>query len=334
MSDHAPIPCDVLGCLVAGYEKGGTTLVKDLLRNTGRMRSAFEGGLLLAEHPADGVPEPYATQLVQSWELPDDFFDRYRRCASFADGYRLLREASFIRRKDLPLIDKTPRYMACLADVLRRAPGTPLVLVLRDPLQVTGSWLRLGKTVSDAAAAIRLSTFGLVAAPPASRADVYLIQLADVVADPAGTCARLQAWLGRDHVPYDATHQLGTAPPGEPPPQGVDAARIALERHWSGDELRAIEAELLALVPWAGVVAKVPSGPLPDVLAVAGEWWDAVASDRAREESRLVEERERAEKDRVAAGEAPPAGDMAPSSRTAAASGDAAEGGASGPPAE
>lgn len=333
MTDHAPIPRDVLGCIVAGYEKGGTTLVKDLLRNTGRMRSAFEGGLLLAERPADGVPEPYATQLVQSWELPGDFFERYRRCDSFADGYRLLRESSFIRRKDLPLIDKTPRYMACLADVLRRAPGTPLVLVLRDPLQVTGSWLRLGNTVSDAAAAIRLSTLGLVAAPRAALAAVYLIQLADVVADPAGTCALLQAWLGRDHVPYDATHQLGTAPPGEPPPQGVDATRIALERHRSGDEVRAIEAELHRLVPWAGLVAKIPSGPLPDVLEAAGALWDAVAADRSREESRLAEERERAaEEERVAAGEALTSDDPARASRSA--SGDAPGGAASGPAAE
>ncbi|MFZ4732283.1 MAG: sulfotransferase [Pirellulales bacterium] len=281
MSDHAPIPRDVLGCIVAGYEKGGTTLVKDLLRTTGQMRSAFEGGLLFAEQPADGVPEPYAGQLLQSWELPGDFFDRYRACASFAEGYRLLRELSFIRRKELPLIDKTPRYMACLADVLRRAPGTPVVVVLRDPLQVAGSWVRLGNSVADAAEAIRVSTAGLVAAPEEALAAVYVIQLADVVADPAGVCVRLQAWLGREHVPYDATHQLGTSPPGAPPPLGVDAARVEVGRHVSPEEVTRLEAELTALVPWAGLVATVPSGPLIDKLPDARSLWAAVVADEA-----------------------------------------------------
>lgn len=285
MSPHAPIPRDVLGCIVAGYEKGGTTLVKDLLRNTGRMRSAFEGGLLLAEHPAEGMPEPYAAQLLESWELPAGFFDRYRACASFADGYRLLRELSFIRRKELPLIDKTPRYMACLADVLRRAPGTPVVVVLRDPLQVAGSWVRLGNSVADAAEAIRISTVGLVTAPEEALRAVWVLQLSDVVTDPAGTMARVQAWLGREHVPYDPTHQLGTSPPGVPPPLGVDASRIDVGRHLTPDEIARVRDDLTALVPWADLVATVPSGPLTDVRASARPLWTAVAADQARRQS-------------------------------------------------
>ncbi|NBV44467.1 MAG: hypothetical protein EBR86_02215 [Planctomycetia bacterium] len=279
MSDHAPIPRDVLGCLVAGYEKGGTTLVKDLLRNTGQMRGCFEGGLLLAECPAEGIPEPYAAQLIQSWELPADFLERYRACGSFAEGYRLLRELSLIRRKELPLIDKTPRYMACLADVIRRAPGTPVVVVLRDPLQVTGSWLRLGNSVADAAAAIRLSTAGLVAAPLAAAGRVHVVQLADVVADPAGMAARLQGWLGREYIPYDPTHQLGTSPPGLAPPMGVDADRVTNARRLPREALAALEAELTALVPWAWLVARVPSGPLDEVITAARPLWDAVAGE-------------------------------------------------------
>ena len=259
---HPPIPRDVLGCIVAGYEKGGTTLVKDLLRNTGRLRSAFEGGLLLAEHPADGIPEPYGANLVESWQLRADFLDRYRQCGSFEEGYRLLRDESFIRRKELPLIDKTPRYMAVLADVRRRAPGTPVVIVLRDPLQVTCSWLRLGNGVADAAEAIRVSTVGLVTAPPIAPETIWLLPFADAVADPAGVAQTLQAWLGREYVPYDPTHQLGTSPAGAAPPPGVDAARLDLARHWSAGELATIAADLDRLIPWWRLVAAVPSGPL------------------------------------------------------------------------
>lgn len=259
---HRPIPRDVLGCIVAGYEKGGTTLVKDLLRNTGRLRSAFEGGLLLAEHPADGIPEPYGANLVESWQLRADFIDRYRRCGSFEEGYRLLRDECYIRRKELPLIDKTPRYMACLADVRRRAPGSPVVVVLRDPLQVTCSWLRLGNTVTDAAAAIRLSTVGLVDATQESADTVWLLPFAAAAADPAGVARELQAWLGREYVPYDPTHQLGTSPAGEAPPPGVDTARLDLSRRWTAAELAAIAADLDRLIPWWRLVPAVPSGPL------------------------------------------------------------------------
>jgi len=256
------IPRDVLFCIVAGYEKGGTTLVKDLVRNTGLLRSAFEGGLLLTNHPAEGIPEPYGTNLIESWQLQPDFRDRYARCGTFEEGYRLLRQESYIRRKELPLIDKTPRYMAVLADVLRRAPGTPVIVVLRDPLQVTCSWLRLGNTVADAAAAIRASTVGLVSTPLDSPETVWVQQFADAVADPAGVAEVLQMWLGRTYVPYDPTHQLGTSPAGEVPPSGVDSTRLDLSRHWTASELAAIATELDGLIPWWRLVAEVPSGLL------------------------------------------------------------------------
>lgn len=276
---HPPIRRDVLGCIVAGYEKGGTTLVKDLLRNTGRLRSAFEGGLLLADHPAEGIPEPYGANLVASWQLRSDFLERYKHCRSFEEGYRLLRDESFIRRKELPLIDKTPRYMACLADVRRRAPGTPVVVVLRDPLQVTCSWLRLGNTVADAAAAIRVSTEGLVDTLPDSAETIRLLQFADAVADPAGVAQTLQAWLGREYVPYDPAHQLGTSPAGEAPPPGVDSGRLDLSRHWTADALAAIAAELDGLIPWWRLVPTVPSGTLSaigrEMEALRSEVYDA-----------------------------------------------------------
>lgn len=279
MSHPESIDRSVLGCLVAGFEKGGTTLIKDLLVATGRMQSAFEGGLLLAGCPADGIPEPYATQLVQSWRLPADFLERYRGCASFADGYRLLRDQSACCQGDLPLVDKTPRYMTSLADVMRRAPGTPVVIVLRDPPQVAGSWLRLGKSVADAAAAIRISILGTVSTPAELLADVYVLQLADLVADPAGACARLQTWLGRAAVPYSAARHLGTAAPGESLPRGVHADRIAIESHCSPREVAEVTAELTRLLPWFRAVAAVPSGPLVEGLAAARPLWEAVTDE-------------------------------------------------------
>ncbi|MFM7245048.1 MAG: sulfotransferase [Planctomycetaceae bacterium] len=268
----------VLGCIVAGFEKGGTTLIKDLLRHTGGMQSAFEGGLLLAERPAEGIPEPYASQLVQSWKLPSDFLERYRHCGSFDEGYRLLREQSCRCDEGRPLVDKTPRYMTCLENVVRRAPGTPVVVVLRDPCQVAASWLRLGMTVADAAAAIRISILGLVSTPIELLSDVCVIQLADVVADPAGACARLQEWLGCVHKPYNAARHLGTGAPGEAPPKGVQADRITIEGRLSAEQIDAIKTEMKGLLPWSNLVSQVPSGPFPDVRREARTLWRAVAS--------------------------------------------------------
>jgi len=204
MGHHHPIPRDVLGCIVTGYAKRGTTLLKDLVVQTTGMVGRFEGGLLLAEAPRDGIPEPHATHLVAAWRPAAAFLDRYRESDSFEDGYRLLREsAEALPRHDAPLVDKTPEYLVRLDDVLRRAPLTPVVVVIRDPVHVAVSWMQLGNSLDDTVAWLRVATESFVAAiESADQApQLFLVNFADLLRDVDATMARLHEWLGLPHVP-------------------------------------------------------------------------------------------------------------------------------------
>jgi hypothetical protein len=265
MPSFAPISRDVLGCLVAGYEKGGTTLVKDLVRHACRLRGCFEGGLLLADSPATGLPEPYASSLLQSWALPATFFDEYRRCRTFEEGYRLLRDRSdHVLHKHRPLIDKTPRYMMQLDDVLRRAPTTPVIVAIRDPALVAGSWVRLGQTPAAAAAAIRASTEGLarVAASGEGADRVYVMQVADLAADTQATLDAAVGWLGFPPRPHDPTMRVGTPEASGRHEPGIAADRDASSRTIDPAIQAAIDDALLAegsVIPW---VRGLRTGPL------------------------------------------------------------------------
>lgn len=265
MTSFAPIPRDVLGCIVAGYEKGGTTLVKDLVRRACRMRGCFEGGLLLTHSPAEGIPEPYATQLVQSWALPATFFDEYRACRTFEEGYRLLRERSDnVLHRHRPLIDKTPRYTMHLDAVLRRAPTTPVVVVIREPALVAGSWVRLGRTPVDAVDAIRLSTAGLarVAAVEDGIDRVYLLRLDDLTADTQGTLDAVAAWLGSPPRPLDPDMLVGTPDPSGRHQTGIDRERSGAARDLDPGLIAEIDAAVQAAGSDLAWVRSLRTGPL------------------------------------------------------------------------
>jgi hypothetical protein len=264
---YAAIDPDVLGCVVTGYGKGGTTLVKDLLVQTTDMVSCFEGGMLLAESPAHGVPEPHGRNLLDSWRLDADFMDRYRRCGTFEEGYRLLRTSSgAITTSDAPLIDKTPEYMVHLESVMRRAPHTPVVCVIRDPLHVVVSWLQLGNSLFDSIGWVRHSSEAFLAtlARHDRRLPLYILNLTDVVKDPDGALRPLQVWLGRWPRATTAGEKCGmpySVGGRDRIPRGIESDRHDVSRRRAPEELAEIRREVLMAMPYAEELAAIPSGP-------------------------------------------------------------------------
>ena len=266
MVHHRPIPRDVLGCIVTGYATGGTTLLKDLVVQTTGMVGRFEGGLLLAEAPRDGIPEPHATNLVAAWRPAAAFLDRYRECASFEDGYRLLREsAEALPRHDAPLVDKTPEYLVQLDDVLRRAPLTPVVVVIRDPVHVAVSWMQLDNSLDDTVAWLRAATESFVAAiESADQAPrLFVVNFADLLHDVDATMARLHEWLGLPHVPMPAGMKYGLpyVQAGRVRlPRGIEVDRHDIGKRCSPVELERLRREVARAIPLAARVAGLPSG--------------------------------------------------------------------------
>lgn len=230
------------------------------------MQSGFEGGLLLVPKPAHGIPEPHARNLLKAWRLGDDFIGQYRCCATFEEGYRLLRErAAVVTEPDAPLVDKTPQYMVCLPDVLRRAPGTPLVVVIRDPLHVLVSWVQLGNTLDDAITWVRAATESLteVLTRRADSSSIYLVNLTDVIRDADDTLAGLTRWLGRSPRRIDHSRKCGLpyVAGGRRRRGGIEADRHDMASRCTRFELARIRRELLRTIPAAEWLATIRSGP-------------------------------------------------------------------------
>ena len=127
--------------ILAGFEQGGTTLLSDLFRANG-FESGFEGGVLLAESPAEMHKfSPYWDNLLTGWGITS----QQREMAALGDFeqfYDHLINAAFPSFSGR-FFDKTPKYMERLGACLNRAPFLRgAVVIHRDPRAVFYSMAR------------------------------------------------------------------------------------------------------------------------------------------------------------------------------------------------
>ncbi|GEM_PF-718760 len=130
--------------IICGYEHGGTTLLSEILRRHPSVGSGFEGGFLLANRPADfpGI-NPYAGMMMCSWKLNREELVKICATDSWYDVYpRLAAVSSLIHEGHAWVIDKTPQYLRSLAEVMRKVPNVPVLLIVRDPRAVIWSYLK------------------------------------------------------------------------------------------------------------------------------------------------------------------------------------------------
>lgn len=118
--------------IIAGFERGGTTLLSDIFRQNG-FESGFECGVLLAESPsAMNNHSPYWEMLLTGWKISE----AARRSASlgtFESFYDVICAEAFPDFKG-KFFDKTPRYMKSLGLCMSRAPFLKgAVVIHRDP---------------------------------------------------------------------------------------------------------------------------------------------------------------------------------------------------------
>jgi hypothetical protein len=133
-----------LAALVSGFERGGTTLISEILRQHPQLDSGFEGGFLLADEASDfGAIEPYYTNLKTGWELGDSQVNYICDVNTWPDLYRRLIEKSpIIKNKSTLVFDKTPKYMQVLSNVLSKVPNVPCIVLVRDPRAILYSWFK------------------------------------------------------------------------------------------------------------------------------------------------------------------------------------------------
>jgi len=125
--------------IICGFEGGGTTLLSEIVKMHPTIEGGFEGGFLLCKTPREfsSIEPPYADNLKKFWQLSDEEVTNICNTDEWSEVYRRLREKSpLIKNKNAFLIDKTPRYMRFLSQVLKKAPGVPVIVITRDPRAV------------------------------------------------------------------------------------------------------------------------------------------------------------------------------------------------------
>lgn len=133
-----------LSFMVCGYERGGTTLISEVLKQHPMLNSGFEGGFLLTENIPDFLNfEPYYTNFKRGWKCDEVSMSYICQANSWIGIYKRVVECSpIIENKDSWIFDKTPKYMEHLPNVLEKIPEVPCIVIVRDPRSVLYSWAK------------------------------------------------------------------------------------------------------------------------------------------------------------------------------------------------
>jgi len=198
-------------CLVCGFERGGTTTVSELLCQAPGVVAGFEGGFLLARDPASFPSvEPYYGMALRGWGLALEDMEHICAAPGWEELYRRLAER-FRPGEQVRVLDKTPRYMERLPEVMAKVPGVPAVVIVRDPRALFWSWLkRAGERPADwlATFAGRYLSYaaGYRAALDAGlESRLLLVRHEDLSLHPEEEGRRIFSFLGLDFDPSYVT---------------------------------------------------------------------------------------------------------------------------------
>ncbi|MEM5515320.1 sulfotransferase [Henriciella sp. AS95] len=124
----------MLKAIICGMEHSGTTLLSDLLRQTGKLESGFECGVLMASSPREFPDlDPFYGFMEDGWQISPDALQACCDTDSFDEFYSRLASSAGVVPEGLGIFDKTPRYIAELSDVLARSEA-PVIMIHKDPL--------------------------------------------------------------------------------------------------------------------------------------------------------------------------------------------------------
>jgi len=125
-----------LYCIICGFERSGTTVVAELLRQHPKIDGRFECGFLLAKNPADFLYFEGYVKNLEFWGVTREDIAYICQAENWAEAYRRLLERSNI---NVWLYDKTPRYMPYLRMVMAKVE-VPCITTVRDPRAVYWSY--------------------------------------------------------------------------------------------------------------------------------------------------------------------------------------------------
>lgn len=139
---------DILKLIITGEAHSGTTICKDILRQSRYLDSGFECGILSSPGGIKRFLDfyPYPRLVNESWGLEDDELEEIvGKSDDLETFYRRLRAKSrLIKNKECWLIDKTPYYITYLQDVILATEDIPIVITIKDPKNLIVSLMRRG----------------------------------------------------------------------------------------------------------------------------------------------------------------------------------------------
>ena len=141
-----------LFAIITGLERSGTTIVSALIMSAPNLYSGFECGLLEVATPSDfREVSPFfdwmtgpATASERLWALTNDQRENLVSHSCHAEQYIQLRNDSRLfhqgNNENSWIVDKTPRYIYNLTDIMSRTHGVPVIVTQKTREQQIASW--------------------------------------------------------------------------------------------------------------------------------------------------------------------------------------------------
>ena len=235
-----------LSAIVCGFERGGTTLISEILRQHPTLDSGFECGFLLSDNSpleflTSPIMRPYREMINDGWRVTDADVKYICESDTWAMVYSRIieRSGNFNKNKSL-LFDKTPIYMKYLSSVLEKVPNVPCIVIVREPLSLFWAWeKRMSKLTENINIPIlqriptyiqRYSTYinGLKLAMLSGYADrIYIIKYEKFCMDIENEATKMFEFLNLDYSP----DYLKFAAPKFPNVYGNDISTIYIDEY-------------------------------------------------------------------------------------------------------
>lgn len=195
-------------CVVTGMEHSGTTFLSKLITAHPRVNAAFECGVLMADSPAGilGV-QPWADWFTMPiddghWGLSREQLLEVAAALDWDGAYaKLIEHSPLFRDGEDRIVDKSPRYLQDLPEVLAKVPKAPCLVLEKDALLMFHSYKKRDFDVKRFAAHFNRCQAALLDSE--SKFRIKRVSQERLSADQAGVFIELCDWLGLD---FDAKY--------------------------------------------------------------------------------------------------------------------------------
>ena len=143
-----------LYAIVTGCENSGTSILSELIMSAPNVYGPFESGMLLPSHPKRfSHPDfrPFNDWLhgpikLARWGLTLDQYHEALKSECFEEMYQKVRHMSPLfqlpQNVDSWTIDKTPRYIYNLPEIMKKAPDVPVIVSVKNDKKQIESWMK------------------------------------------------------------------------------------------------------------------------------------------------------------------------------------------------